>query len=81
LSFAIGERRHVHLRHQVTARELGQHPRVELVGLGRQRPDRLGLARVGDLHRPAGRLQPLANPRRAAHHLHARRRLGPQTHH
>src|SRR4051794_35430005 len=72
LELAVGERRHVHPRDEIAARQLGQHLGVELVGLGRQRPDRLRLARVGDLHRPASGRQLVADPRGAAHHLQAR---------
>jgi len=75
LELAIGEGRHIHLRDQIPPGEFGQHARVELVGLRRQRPDRLGLACVGDLHRPAARLQLVADPRAAAHHLQARDRV------
>ena len=74
----VGERRHVYLRHKIATRKLGEHARVELVGLGRQGPHRLGLPRIGDLNDPAARLQSLAQPRRAAHHLHTREHVGPE---
>jgi hypothetical protein len=68
LELAVGERRHVHLRHQIAAGELGQHACVKLVGLGCQRTDGLGLAGIGDLHDPTAAGQSLADPRGAAHH-------------
>ena len=42
-------------RHQVPERQLGQHPRVDLVRLARQRRQPLDLLRVGDQHLPAVR--------------------------
>jgi len=73
---ALGQRRQPERRHQVTSAELGQHARVDLVGLARQRRDIADLARVRDLHLPAGRRQPIAHPNRAAQHLHARPEFG-----
>jgi hypothetical protein len=56
-------------RHQLSTGELGQKTRVDLVGLRRQRRDRLHLARVGDLDLPAAGDQLVPHPKRAAHHL------------
>ena len=39
-------------RHQIAERELRQHPRVDLVGLARQRRQALDPLRVGDQHLP-----------------------------
>ena len=58
--------------HEIAPAQLGQHPRIDLVGLARQRRDVANLARVGHLDLPAGRGQPVADPDRAAHHLHTR---------
>src|SRR5437868_2190965 len=54
----VRERGHPYRGHQVTPAQLGQHPRVDLVGLARQRSDRLHLARVRHLHLPARGSQP-----------------------
>jgi hypothetical protein len=58
-------------RHELAPRELGQQPRVDLVGLRRQRRDRLHLARIRDLDLPAAGDELVAYPERAAHHLQA----------
>jgi hypothetical protein len=58
-------------RHQLSTGELGQKTRVDLVGLRRQRRDRLHLARVGDLDLPAAADELVPHPERAAHHLQA----------
>ena len=50
---AILERRDPQRGHQVAAHELGEHARVDPVGLARQRRDRLDLPRVRDLELPA----------------------------
>ena len=63
---AILERRAPTPRDQVAAGEVGEHARVDAVGLAGQRRDRLDLARVGDLDRPAARGEAVAHP-------HARR--------
>jgi hypothetical protein len=57
---AILQRRDPQLGHQITAAQLGQHARVDLVGLARQRPDVTNLARMGNLHPPAHRCELLA---------------------
>jgi hypothetical protein len=56
-------------RHQVAARELGQHPGVDPVGLARQRRQSLRLLRVGDLDLPAGELEPVVHEAGAVHRL------------
>lgn len=76
---AVGECRHMHLWNEIAPCQLGQHTRVQLVGLGRQRPDCLSLAGVSDLHRPAASLKLIADPRSAAHHLQARDGIRTQT--
>jgi len=58
-------------RHKLTAAELGEQARVDLVRLRRQRRHRLHLARVRDLDLPAASGQLVPDPDRAAHHLHA----------
>jgi hypothetical protein len=69
---AVLERGQPQRGHQVAPAQLGQHARVDLVGLARQRGDVADLARVRDRDVPAGGGQAVANPHRAAHHLHAR---------
>ena len=54
-------RRQPDRRHQIPERQLRQHPRVDLVGLARQRRQPLDLLRVGDQHLPA-----VARPARRA---------------
>ena len=56
-------------RHQVTMREHRQHPRVDLVGLARQRRQTLDLLRVGDQHLPAQSLERVVHEPRAGHRL------------
>jgi hypothetical protein len=56
-------------RHQVTKRELGQHARVDLVGLARQRREPLHALRVGDQYVPALRLERVVHEPRAVHRL------------
>ena len=60
---AVIQRRHPDRRHQVAADEVGEHARVDAVGLASQRRDRLDLARVGDLDRPATRAAGCRGPR------------------
>jgi hypothetical protein len=74
---AVTQGRDPELGHQVTGRELCQYTRVDLVGLARQRSDRLDLPRIRDREPPAARLQLLTHPHRAAHHLHTPISLGP----
>jgi hypothetical protein len=57
------------LRHQVTLRQHGQHPRVDLVGLAGQRRQALDLGRAGDQHVPAELLKPVMHEPRAGHRL------------
>jgi hypothetical protein len=59
-------------RHQIPARELGQHPGVDAVGLAGQRRQPLHLLRVGDLDLPAGELEPVVHEARAVHRLDRR---------
>jgi hypothetical protein len=73
---AVRQRRHPQLGHQLTAAQLGEYARVDLVGLARQRRDVADLARVRDLHLPTRAHKRVADPDRAAHHLHDRAHLG-----
>ena len=66
------ERRQPDRRHQVPERQLGQHPRVDLVRLARQRRQPLDLLRVRDQHLPAVRDQLVVHEPRAVHRLHHR---------
>jgi hypothetical protein len=59
-------------RHQLTTGELGQHPRVDPVGLAGQRGQSLHLLRVRDLNLPAGQLEPVVHEARAVHRLDRR---------
>jgi hypothetical protein len=56
-------------RHQLPPGELGQHPGVDPVGLAGQRRQPLHLQRIGDLHLPAGQLQPVVDEAGAGHRL------------
>ena len=56
-------------RHQVPPRQLGQHPRVDLVGLAGQRREALDLLRVGDQHVPAPLLERVVDESRTGHRL------------
>src|SRR5581483_5931876 len=67
----LTERWDPHIRHQVAPDELGEHARVDAVGLARQRRERLYLARLGDLDLPAARSEPVTDPDGTAHHLDA----------
>jgi hypothetical protein len=69
---AVLQRRDPQRGNQIPAAQLGQHARVDLVGLAGQRRDVADLARVRDLHLPPRRREAIADPHRAAHHLHAR---------
>ena len=73
---AVLDRGQPELRDQITAAEHSQHPGVDSVGLAGERGDVADLAGVGDLHLPAGALQPVPDPDRAAHHLHTGLDLG-----
>ena len=66
---ALPKRRQPDRGHQVAARELGQHPRVDAVGLARQRRQPLDLLRIGDLNVPAATLQDVVHEPRAVHRL------------
>jgi hypothetical protein len=70
------QRRDPQLGHEIATGELGQHTRVDLVGLAGQRRDVTDLAGMRDLHPPASRGELIARPDRAAHHLHHRADLG-----
>jgi hypothetical protein len=59
--------------HELQATELGQHSRVDLVGLGRQRGEALGLGGIGDLHLPAGSFQDVVDEPSTVHRLDRRR--------
>ena len=65
------ERGHPERGDEVAADELGEHARVDAVGLAGQRCDRLDLARVRDLDDPARLLEAVTDPRSTAHHLQA----------
>ena len=78
---ALLERRHPERRHQIAPAQLGQHARVDLVGLARQRRDVAHLARVRDVDPPTDSRELIADPDRAAHHLDARANLGAERHH
>ena len=68
-------------RHQIPERQLGQHPRVDLVGLARQRRQPLDLLRVGDQHLPAVRDQLVVHEPGAVHRLdHPAHRLAVHRH-
>ena len=58
---------------QVAAGQLGQHPGVDPIGLGRQRGQPLDLHRVGDLHLPAAQLELVVDEAGAGHRLDRRR--------
>jgi hypothetical protein len=78
---AVIERWDPQLGHQIAPAQLGQHTRVDLVALARQRRDVTNLAGMRDLHPPARRREPVAHPDRAAHHLHARLHLRAERQH
>jgi hypothetical protein len=59
-------------RHQLAARELGQHPRIDPVGLAGKRRQPLDLDRVGDLNLPAAALQRVMHKPRPGHRLDRR---------
>src|SRR5436309_8061 len=56
-------------RHEITKRQLGQHARVDLVGLARQRRESLDALGVGDEHVPALRLERVVDKPSAVHRL------------
>jgi hypothetical protein len=58
-----------HLGHQLAPSKLGQHLRVDPVGLARQRRQRPRSLRVGDAHIPAGKLELIVHEARAVHRL------------
>jgi hypothetical protein len=66
------KRRQPDRRDQIEARQLGQHPRVDAVGLARQRPQALDLLGIGDLDLPAAALQRVVHEPRAVHRLDRR---------
>src|SRR5207249_1031444 len=59
-------------RHQITTRQLGEHPGVDPVGLARQRCQPFHLDRVGDLDPPTGELELIVNKTSAVHRLDRR---------
>ena len=59
-------------RHQIAARQLGEHPRVDPVGLARKRRQALDLLRVGDLDLPAAALERVVHKPGAVHRLDRR---------
>ena len=60
---------------ELAARELGQHPRVDLVGLARQGREALDLDRVCDLDFPAAALERVVHEAGAVHRLDRRAHL------
>jgi hypothetical protein len=56
-------------RHQIAPGQLGQHARVDLVGLAGQRRQAFDLLRVGNQHLPAEFLQRVVHEPRAVHRL------------
>jgi hypothetical protein len=71
-TFAVGAHTRVgqpDRRHQVTAGELGQHPSIDPVGLAREWCKPLHLLRVGDLHLPTVKLEPVVHEAGAIHRL------------
>ena len=56
-------------RHEVAPGQLGQHARVDLVGLASQRRQPLDLLRVGDQHLPAELFERVVHEPRAGHRL------------
>jgi len=59
-------------RHQLAARELGQHPSVDAVGLAGERRQPFHLLRVRDLDLPAGELEPVVHEAGTVHRLDRR---------
>jgi hypothetical protein len=59
-------------RHQIAPAKLGEHPRVDAVGLARQRRQPLDLPRVGDLDIPAQLFQAVMHKPGAVHRLDRR---------
>ncbi len=59
-------------RHQLTTRQLGQHPSVDPIGLAGQRRQPLHLLRVGDLDLPASALELVVDEARSVHRLNRR---------
>jgi hypothetical protein len=59
-------------RHELAARELGEHPGVDPIGLTGQRRQPLHLLRVGDLDLPAGALELVVHEARSVHRLDRR---------
>ena len=57
------------LRHQVPTGQLGQHPRIDLVGLGGQRAPGPWPSRVSDRHVPAVALERVVDEAGAGHRL------------
>ncbi len=64
-----------HLRDEVAAGELGQHPAVDPVGLAGQRRQPARPGRIGDPHVPAGELELVVDEAGAAHRLDHRHHL------
>jgi hypothetical protein len=56
-------------RHEVAARELGQHVGVDAVGLGGERRETLDLAGIGERDRPALLLERVVHEARPVHRL------------
>jgi hypothetical protein len=56
-------------RHEVPARQLGEDPGVDPVGLAGERGEALHLPRVGDLDRPAEKLEGVVDEAGAVHRL------------
>jgi hypothetical protein len=56
-------------RHQITARELGKHPRINPVALASKRREPFHLRRVGDPNLPTRQLEPVVHESGAVHRL------------
>jgi hypothetical protein len=63
------------LGHEVTSCQLGQDPRVDLVGLGGERGDALDLGRIRDRDIPATQLERVVDEARPGHRLDRRAHL------
>jgi hypothetical protein len=59
-------------RHQLATRQLGQHPRIDPIGLAGQRRQPLDLLGVGDLDLPALPLERVVHKPRTVHRLNRR---------
>jgi hypothetical protein len=56
-------------RHQIAARQLGEYPGVDPIGLASERRESFYFLRVGDVDLPAGQLEPVVYEAGAVHRL------------